>query len=352
MLNWQEKKKESKRLIKQACLEVKEKSKKLGFVQVHNFIFDVLFPTINNPSATIVYLLLYRRSWGYRNQPKVKISHQNIADKVGLSKRGVQDALDWLQDIGLIESKRRFHTDIPEHFVKRPWMENVTIADFAIKDITIVDSASENSKFCYSTMAKFATTETQCEKKIRNTLSLEKFLNSTKILELEQRWKTMLEKERESEKKQLIKLFEEKPDEANLICDAFQVVIKEQKHEGKIKSAIAVLQTNYTSQYRQKAIDEIDRQQKKERQAQIELKNIKLEKQKQEDEDRINAIKSQCFDKAFPDIQEREKYIATVVSRYPALKDFKPLARGLAINAWAETKEGIEALRKGCEEEK
>lgn len=360
-LNWEERKKETKQIIKKACQETKERSKKLGFVQVHNFIFDILFPAINNPSATIVYLLLYRRSWGYKNQPKVKISHQNIADKVGLSKRGVQDALDWLQEIGLIESKRRFHTDVPEHFVKRPWIDIFPIANPAIGENTIAGFANETSKICYSAIANFATTQIQDQKKVKETLSLEKFLNPTKILELECHWEPMMKGERESEKRQLIKLFKEKPDEANLICDAFQIVLKEQKADGKIKSAIAVLKTNYTNQYRKKALDEKNRQEKREHEKKTEAQNKETERKnaldkarKEQEETRLCEIKRQCFFEKYPTQKDRQPFIDYAAGKHPVFAHCTGgdiLIEGLAIhNYWSNTEEGRAVVQKKLKE--
>jgi DNA-binding MarR family transcriptional regulator len=91
---------------------------------VDAYVVDVLMRDLaghdRSPAAFLVYLYLWRRTRA-ESRAGVRLSHQDIADEVGLSKSAVQQALRILHRRSLVKSKQRHRTDTPEHQVMRPW---------------------------------------------------------------------------------------------------------------------------------------------------------------------------------------------------------------------------------------
>ncbi len=88
------------------------------------YVVRTLMPDLvghdRQPSAFVVYLLLWERSAGAR-QRNVRLSLREIADGTGLSKRAVQTALGVLTRRRLVTARRGSPTAIPEYTVHRPW---------------------------------------------------------------------------------------------------------------------------------------------------------------------------------------------------------------------------------------
>ena len=88
------------------------------------YVFDTLMPDLvghdRQPSAFIVYLVLSRLTHG-RSRPQVQVALIDIAERSGLSKRSVQDALSWLVKRKLLTVERASITAIPVYTVLRPW---------------------------------------------------------------------------------------------------------------------------------------------------------------------------------------------------------------------------------------
>ena len=72
------------------------------------------------PSAYLVYLFLWRETHG-RKAATTQLALLDIAEAVGLSKRGVQDALGHLARRKLIAVARESITAVPVYTVLRPW---------------------------------------------------------------------------------------------------------------------------------------------------------------------------------------------------------------------------------------
>jgi CRP-like cAMP-binding protein len=93
-------------------------------VAVDVYILDTLLRDLvghdRQPSAFLVYLFLWRETHG-RKQPTVRLALIDIAENVGLSKRGVQDALGHLAKRKLIAVERESITAVPVYTVLRPW---------------------------------------------------------------------------------------------------------------------------------------------------------------------------------------------------------------------------------------
>jgi hypothetical protein len=169
--------------------------------------------------------------------------------------------------------------------------------------------------------------------------SLSQFLKPTQLTELETRWLSFMKKEREREEKGLLKLFTQKPKEAETILQAFEIILKEQDEYGEIKSAISVLETNYTGQYRAKALAAIARLQEKQKQTQT-AADVQSKQTTDEDaEAQIQLIRMQCFEQAFPDLAIRKQYILNVCKDNPMflkLRAGSPIATSYAVTQWAQ----------------
>jgi hypothetical protein len=170
-------------------------------------------------------------------------------------------------------------------------------------------------------------------------LSLTRFLKPAQLTELETRWLSFMKKEREREEKGLLKLIQQKPDEAEIILKAFEIILKEQDEYGEIKSAISVLETNYTGQYRAKALAAIARLQEKQKQTHT-AAEVKSKQTTDEDaEAQIQLIRMQCFEQAFPDLAIRKQYILNVCKDNPMflkLGAASPIATSYAVTQWAQ----------------
>jgi hypothetical protein len=171
------------------------------------------------------------------------------------------------------------------------------------------------------------------------SLSLSQFLKPIQLTELETRWLSFMKKEREREEKGLLKLFTQKPEEAEIILKAFEIILKEQDEYGEIKSAISVLETNYTGQYRAKALAAIARLQEKQKQTHT-AAEVKSKQTTDEDaEAQIQLIRMQCFEEAFPDLAIRKQYILNVCKDNPMFLKLgagSPIATSYAVTQWAQ----------------
>ncbi|HVF50296.1 MAG TPA: helix-turn-helix domain-containing protein, partial [Pyrinomonadaceae bacterium] len=72
-----------------------------GYLRLHYQLIDHLLPQLQ-PAEAIVYLQLYRLSWGFRNSSCL-ISYAGIAARCGISSRAAQDVTARLVEKGLIE---------------------------------------------------------------------------------------------------------------------------------------------------------------------------------------------------------------------------------------------------------
>ena len=93
-------------------------------VAIDRYILDTLMRDLvghdRQPSAYLVYVFLWHDTHG-RKQPTTQVALIDIAEGVGLSKRGVQDALGHLGRRKLIAVERESITAVPVYTVLRPW---------------------------------------------------------------------------------------------------------------------------------------------------------------------------------------------------------------------------------------
>jgi len=94
-------------------------------VAIDEYVLDTLMADLvghdRQPSAFIVYLLLWRRTHG-AGHPTAQVSLFDLSLGTGLSKRAVQEALRWLSKRRLISLRRAGITAIPVYSVRRPWV--------------------------------------------------------------------------------------------------------------------------------------------------------------------------------------------------------------------------------------
>jgi hypothetical protein len=156
-----------------------------------------------------------------------------------------------------------------------------------------------------------------------------------------------MKKEREREEKGLLKLFDQKPEEVNTLFKAFEIVLKEQDEYGEIKSAISVLETNYTGQYRGKALASMTRQQQKDKENQVKAETVSTQTEKEDAEAKVQLIRMQCFQAAFPDLAIRKQYILNICRESSMFSKFEvtsPIAVSHAVTQWAEGEGSAQVL--------
>ena len=94
-------------------------------IQIDAYIVDTLMADLvghdRQPSAFLVYLWLSRRTLA-SGEPSIQVSLMDIASATGLSKRAIQEALNWLSKRRLISVQRASFTAVPVYAVKRPWI--------------------------------------------------------------------------------------------------------------------------------------------------------------------------------------------------------------------------------------
>jgi hypothetical protein len=90
---------------------------------IDSYVVDTLMPDLvlhdRRPSTFLVYLHLWYRTAGSR-QP-LRTSHQEMADRTGLSKSAVQSAIRILVRRRLVRAVREGATAVPAYTVLRPW---------------------------------------------------------------------------------------------------------------------------------------------------------------------------------------------------------------------------------------
>lgn len=92
-----------------------------GEVRLDAYVLDTLMRDLvghdRRTSAYLVYLAVLSAGGGR----SVALSHQQLADRVGLSKRAVQDAVAHLAGRGLLSIARRGGTEPAEMEPLAPW---------------------------------------------------------------------------------------------------------------------------------------------------------------------------------------------------------------------------------------
>ena len=94
------------------------------YIRVDHYVVDVLMRDLTghdkHPSAFIVYLYLWYRTLGSEVR-SVRLSHQQIAEATGLSRRAVQDSIRRLIRRRLVRMHKNSPTSVPQYALWRPW---------------------------------------------------------------------------------------------------------------------------------------------------------------------------------------------------------------------------------------
>ena len=95
-------------------------------MRIDAYVLETLMPELvgrdRRPVAFAVYLYLWRRSVG-GGRRGVRVSHQAVADDLGVSKSAVQAAVKYLTRRRLLRAKHDSATAVPVYFPLRPWAE-------------------------------------------------------------------------------------------------------------------------------------------------------------------------------------------------------------------------------------
>lgn len=93
-------------------------------IEIDEYVVDTLMADLvghdRQPSAFLVFLYLWRHTRG-AGAENAQLSLHNLSAGTGLSKRAVQEALQWLSKRRLISIQRAGITAIPVYTVKRTW---------------------------------------------------------------------------------------------------------------------------------------------------------------------------------------------------------------------------------------
>ena len=94
-------------------------------IPIDEYVVDVLLPDLTGhdraPTAFLVYIVLWTAL--YRaEQKRIALSLQNLSERTGLSKSGVQSAIRLLKRRGLIKVFRAHPTAVPEYELVRHWV--------------------------------------------------------------------------------------------------------------------------------------------------------------------------------------------------------------------------------------
>ena len=94
-------------------------------IEVDEYVVDTLMADLvghdRQPSAFLVYLYLWRHTHG-AGAETAQVSLFDISSGTGLSKRSVQESLQWLSKRRLLSIQRASITAIPVYTVKQPWV--------------------------------------------------------------------------------------------------------------------------------------------------------------------------------------------------------------------------------------
>jgi hypothetical protein len=92
-------------------------------VRFDRYVLETLMPDIvghdRQPSAFLVYLHLWMAS--ACGSQAAQVSLTQIAGGTGLSRRGVQDALNSLERRELVDIERAGVATVPRYYVRMPW---------------------------------------------------------------------------------------------------------------------------------------------------------------------------------------------------------------------------------------
>lgn len=94
-----------------------------GSIQIDRYVLDTLMRDLVGHDRRTASYLIYLFIFGAGSSRPIALSHQQIADGTGLSKRTVQNATAQLAKRGLLAIERRGQTEAAGLRVLMPWRE-------------------------------------------------------------------------------------------------------------------------------------------------------------------------------------------------------------------------------------
>jgi len=92
-----------------------------GTIPLDRYVIDTLMPDLVGHDRRASTFLVYLAIVGVAGDGKAAISHAELAERTGLSRRGVQDAVAHLRRRELVEVTRRGATETSEYRPLAPW---------------------------------------------------------------------------------------------------------------------------------------------------------------------------------------------------------------------------------------
>ncbi|HEY3627276.1 MAG TPA: helix-turn-helix domain-containing protein [Terracidiphilus sp.] len=93
--------------------------------QLDDYIIDVLMRDLvghdRKPAAFLVYLWLSAEQ--ARRRAEVRVSYEEMAESIGISKSSAQSAARWLLKRKLLTVKKQTVTATPAYTVRTPWRD-------------------------------------------------------------------------------------------------------------------------------------------------------------------------------------------------------------------------------------
>jgi hypothetical protein len=94
-------------------------------LSLDDYVVDVLMRDLvghdRRPTSFLVYVWLTAEQ--ARRQGAVQVSHQELAESIGVSKSSAQAAVSWLVRRKLLAASKENATAIPHYSVRRPWRD-------------------------------------------------------------------------------------------------------------------------------------------------------------------------------------------------------------------------------------
>ena len=99
-------------------------------MRIDPYVVDTLMRDLvahsRSSAAFLVYLQLYRQTHGLGRE-SAAMSHQVLAELIGISKRSVQSALAHLVERRLVRRRKKSPTAVPVYTVLTPWIRRANL---------------------------------------------------------------------------------------------------------------------------------------------------------------------------------------------------------------------------------
>jgi hypothetical protein len=98
----------------------------IGMPVLDDYIVDVLMRDLvghdRKPASFLVYVWLAAER--ARRREDVRVSYEEMAESIGISKSSAQAAVRWLMKRKLLDMKKQTSTSTPSYTVRTPWRDS------------------------------------------------------------------------------------------------------------------------------------------------------------------------------------------------------------------------------------